>query len=127
MSFAVPEHVRPIRDAVRAFMTERVEPAEEVLHEGGPRAAATMAGLRDEARKEGLWALGHPRELGGGGLPFLDYVYVNEVQGRSEYGQLALGTFTLQDSLMLHEHASPSSASATWSRWCAATSRPASR
>ncbi|MGW2219819.1 hypothetical protein ACWCSD_32945, partial [Nonomuraea sp. NPDC001684] len=31
--------------------------------------------------------------LGGGGLPFLDYVYVNEVQGRSEYGQLALGTF----------------------------------
>ncbi|MFF4193723.1 acyl-CoA dehydrogenase family protein [Nonomuraea sp. NPDC001831] len=107
MSFAVPEHVRPIRDAVRAFMTERVEPAEEVLHEGGPRAAATMAGLRDEARKEGLWALGHPRELGGGGLPFLDYVYVNEVQGRSEYGQLALGTFTLQDSLMLHEHASP--------------------
>ncbi|MFI7689554.1 acyl-CoA dehydrogenase family protein [Nonomuraea sp. NPDC049655] len=107
MSFAVPEHVRPIRDAVRAFMTERVEPAEEVLHEGGPQAAATMAGLRDEARKEGLWALGHPSELGGGGLPFLDYVYVNEVQGRSEYGQLALGTFTLQDSLMLHEHASP--------------------
>ncbi|MGW2222961.1 acyl-CoA dehydrogenase family protein [Nonomuraea sp. NPDC001684] len=107
MSFAVPEHVRPIRDAVRAFMTERVEPAEEVLHEGGPRAAATMARLRDEARKEGLWALGHPCELGGGGLPFLDYVYVNEVQGRSEYGQLALGTFTLQDSLMLHEHASP--------------------
>ncbi|WP_345403470.1 acyl-CoA dehydrogenase family protein [Nonomuraea salmonea] len=43
----------------------------------------------------------------GGGLPFLDYVYVNEVQGHSEYGQLALGTYTLQDSLMLHEHASP--------------------
>jgi len=34
-------------------------------------------------------------------------VYVNEVQGRSEFGQLALGTFTLQDSLMLHRHASP--------------------
>ena len=37
----------------------------------------------------------------------MDYVYVNEVQGRSEFGQLALGTFTLQDSLMLHAHASP--------------------
>ncbi|NUP62671.1 MAG: acyl-CoA dehydrogenase [Nonomuraea sp.] len=107
MSFAVPDHVRPIRDAVHGFMTERVEPAEEVLREGGQEAAATMGRLREEARKEGLWALGHPRELGGGGLPFLDYVYVNEVQGRSEYGQLALGTFTLQDSLMLHEHASP--------------------
>ncbi|MDX3103662.1 acyl-CoA dehydrogenase family protein [Nonomuraea angiospora] len=107
MSFAVPDGVRPIRDAVHAFMTERVEPAEPVLHAGGPEAAAALDELRAEARKEGLWALGHPRELGGGGLPFLDYVYVNEVQGRSEYGQLALGTFTLQDSLMLHEHASP--------------------
>ncbi|MGW4798269.1 acyl-CoA dehydrogenase family protein [Nonomuraea sp. NPDC004297] len=107
MSFAVPDSVRPVRDAVRAFMIERVEPAEPVLHAGGPEAAATLDELRAQARKEGLWALGHPRELGGGGLPFLDYVYVNEVQGRSEYGQLALGTYTLQDSLMLHEHASP--------------------
>ncbi|MBF8190834.1 acyl-CoA dehydrogenase family protein [Nonomuraea sp. K274] len=107
MSFAVPDHVRPIRDAVHTFMRERVEPLEPLLDAGGPDAAAALGGLRDEARKEGLWALGHPRELGGGGLPFLDYVYVNEVQGRSEYGQLALGTYTLQDSLMLHEHASP--------------------
>ncbi|WP_157254214.1 acyl-CoA dehydrogenase family protein [Nonomuraea typhae] len=104
MSFAVPDSVRPVRDAVHAFMTERVEPAEPALHAGD---AAVLRELQEQARKEGLWALGHPRELGGGGLPFLDYVYVNEVQGRSEYGQLALGTFTLQDSLMLHEHASP--------------------
>jgi acyl-CoA dehydrogenase len=106
MSFDVPDSVRPVRDAVYAFMTERVEPAERVLHEGGPAAVATLAELREEAKKEGLWALGHPLELGGGGLPFLDYVYVNEVQGRSEFGQLALGTYTLQDSLMLHQHAS---------------------
>ncbi|NUR88836.1 MAG: acyl-CoA dehydrogenase, partial [Nonomuraea sp.] len=103
MSFAVPDRVRPIRDAVYAFMTERVEPAEPALHAGEP---GVLADLRAEAKKEGLWALGHPKELGGGGLPFLDYVYVNEVQGRSEWGQIALGTFTLQDSLMLHENAS---------------------
>ena len=107
MSFEVPEHVRPIREAVLAFMTERVEPVEATLHEGGDEAAALLARLQAEAKAEGLWALGHPRELGGGGLPFLDYVYVNEVQGRSEYGQLALGTFTLQDSLMLDKYASP--------------------
>lgn len=104
MSFAVPDSVRPIRDAVHRFMTERVEPAEPALYAGD---TATLDELRREAKKEGLWALGHPRELGGGGLPFLDYVYVNEVQGRSEFGQIALGTFTLQDSLMLHENASP--------------------
>ncbi|MFG1946939.1 acyl-CoA dehydrogenase family protein [Nonomuraea sp. NPDC048826] len=102
MSFAVPDRVRPLRDAVYAFMTERVEPAERAIEEGGREA---LRELQEEAKKEGLWALGHPKELGGGGLPFLDYVYVNEVQGRSEYGQLALGTYTLQDSLMLYEHA----------------------
>ncbi|WP_030914962.1 acyl-CoA dehydrogenase family protein [Streptosporangium amethystogenes] len=107
MSFAVPDSVRPIRDAVQAFMTERVEPAEVVLHEAGSEAVSLLRELQAQAKKEGLWALGHPRELGGGGLPFLDYVYVNEVQGRSEFGQLALGTFTLQDSLMLRLHASP--------------------
>ncbi|WP_327092879.1 acyl-CoA dehydrogenase family protein [Nonomuraea sp. NBC_01738] len=103
MSFAVPDSVRPVRDAVHAFMTERVEPAEPALHAGD---ISVLRELREEAKRAGLWALGHPKELGGGGLPFLDYVYVNEVQGRSEFGQIALGTYTLQDSLMLHEHAS---------------------
>ncbi|GLY78081.1 acyl-CoA dehydrogenase family protein [Actinoallomurus iriomotensis] len=105
MTFEVPERVRPVRDAVYAFMTERVEPAEPVLVGGGAAAADKLRELRGEAKDAGLWALGHPAELGGGGLPFLDYVFVNEVQGRSEWGQLALGTFTLQDSLMLHEYA----------------------
>ncbi|MCB1039735.1 MAG: acyl-CoA dehydrogenase family protein, partial [Acidimicrobiales bacterium] len=88
--FDVPDHVRPIRDRVLAFMTERVEPAEPALHEDGPEAAAVLVDLQARAKAEGLWALGHPTELGGGGMPFADYVYVNEVQGRSEYGQLAL-------------------------------------
>ncbi|MGI5162877.1 acyl-CoA dehydrogenase family protein [Spirillospora sp. CA-253888] len=105
MSFEMPASVRPVRDAVHAFMTERVEPAEPVLRAGGEEAERLLRDLRRQAKDEGLWALGHPKELGGGGLPFLDYVYVNEVQGRSEFGQLALGTFTLQDSLMLHRYA----------------------
>ncbi|WP_067471520.1 acyl-CoA dehydrogenase family protein [Actinomadura hibisca] len=106
MSFEMPASVRPVRDAVHAFMTERVEPAEPELRAGGEQAERLLRDLQRQAKDEGLWALGHPVELGGGGLPFLDYVYVNEVQGRSEFGQLALGTFTLQDSLMLHRHAS---------------------
>ena len=96
MSFEVPEHVRPIRDAVLAVMLERVEPAEA--------KPVVEAGAEAEAKAEGLWALGHPKELGGGGLPFMDYVYVNEIQGRSEFGQLALGTYTLQDTLMLNTY-----------------------
>ena len=104
MSFEVPEHVRPVRDAVAAFMLERVEPAEPVLHQRTEESRAKLKELQAEAKAEGLWALGHPKELGGGGLPFMDYVYVNEIQGRSEFGQLALGTYTLQDTLMLNTY-----------------------
>ena len=106
MTFHVPDHIRPLRERVYRFMTERVEPNEGILHAGGPEADELIATLQAEAKAGGLWALGHPAELGGGGLPFLDYVYINEVQGRSEYGQLALGTWTLQDSIMLNRHAS---------------------
>ena len=107
MTFEVPEQVRGVRDEVEAFMRERVEPAEPVLHEGGDEATELIRSLQSQAKAEGLWALGHPKELGGGGLPFMDYVYVNEVQGRSEFGQIALGTYTLQDSIMLNKYASP--------------------
>jgi acyl-CoA dehydrogenase len=103
MLFPVPDRIRRVRDEVHAFMTERVEPAEPILNAGGQESRDTLLRLRRESKKAGLWALGHPAELGGGGLPFL---YVNEVQGRSEWGQLALGTSTLQDSLMLHKYAS---------------------
>jgi hypothetical protein len=34
-------------------------------------------------------------------MPFLDYVFVNEAQGRGEFGQVALGSLAQQDSIML--------------------------
>lgn len=106
-TFSVPQHIAPLRDRVYEFMVTHVEPSEPVLNAGGEQAVARIRELQALAKEQGLWALGHPTELGGGGLPFADYVYINEVQGRSEFGQIALGTFTLQDSLMLHQHASP--------------------
>jgi acyl-CoA dehydrogenase len=108
MSFDVPEPVRPIRARVRQFIEERVYPVETVLDERGhPEARVVLRRLMDEAKAAGLWALGHPKEIGGQGLPFLDYVYVNEVIGRSEHAMVALGTHSLQDSIMLNLHAAP--------------------
>jgi alkylation response protein AidB-like acyl-CoA dehydrogenase len=108
VSFEVPESVRPIRGRVRAFVEERVYPVESVLDDAYSEAArATMQRLMREAKDAGLWALGHPKEIGGGGMPFLDYVYVNEVVGRSEHAMVALGTHSLQDSIMLNLYASP--------------------
>src|SRR5262249_11221370 len=89
------------------FVEERIYPLEPVLERGDESARDAMRGLMRGAKAEGLWALGHPAEIGGGGLPFLDYVYVNEVVGRAEYAMVALGTHSLQDSIMLTLHASP--------------------
>ncbi|MTD15961.1 acyl-CoA dehydrogenase [Nakamurella sp. YIM 132087] len=91
-----------ILDRMRDFIDGAVIPAEPVLRAGGPESAEVMTGLRAQAKERGLWALGHPAEIGGGGLPFLDYALVNEIIGRSWYGQAATGTISTQDSIMLH-------------------------
>jgi alkylation response protein AidB-like acyl-CoA dehydrogenase len=108
MGFEIPESVRPIRAAVERFVEERVYPLEHALEElDSAESRRVIRGLMQAAKEEGLWALGHPKEIGGQGLPFMDYVYVNEVIGRSAPAMVALGTHSLQDSIMLAEFASP--------------------
>lgn len=105
--FQIPEHIRPLRDDVRRFIDEEVIPHERELDRGEPGMSPLAHELVDKAKAKGLWALGHPKEIGGQGLPFLDYAYINEVIGRTHAAQLVLGTDSLQTSLMLQRHASP--------------------
>jgi acyl-CoA dehydrogenase len=108
MSFEIPEHTREIRQRVQDFIESKVYPAEPFFETRGSEEATTaLRELMAQAKEAGLWALGHPKEIGGQGLPFLDYVFVNEVVGRSEIAMVALGTHSLQDSIMLNEFASP--------------------
>jgi acyl-CoA dehydrogenase len=100
--FEPAPEVRELRARVRAFVDERVIPAEPVLDAGGEEGEAAMRELQAAAKAEGLWALGLPEEIGGGGLGFMPYVYVNEVVGRSEHAMAALGTHSAQDATMLH-------------------------
>lgn len=96
-----------VRERVLRFVEDQIYPLEPKLDSAScVERKQLMAGLMQEARRQDLWALGHPRELGGHGMPFLDYVHINEVIGRSFYAMQALGTLSLQDSLMLHRHAS---------------------
>ena len=95
------------RQRVKEFVEDRIYPLEyDMDHGSRTERNVLMAQLMDEAKEAGLWALGHPVEIGGQGMPFLDYVHVNEVIGRSYYAMQALGTLSLQDSLMLKKHAS---------------------
>ena len=96
-----------LRTRVKRFVEQRVIPVEKDLYEcDRAERKSMMSSLMDQAKAEGLWAIGHPVELGGHGMPFLDYVRVNEVIGRSFFAMQALGTLSLQDSLMLNRHAS---------------------
>lgn len=95
-----------VREGVRRFIEERIYPIEHELDAlDGQDYIRRMRPLMDQAKAEGLWALGHPKEIGGQGMAFMDYVLVNEVVGRSEHAMLALGTHSLQDSIMLHLYA----------------------
>jgi acyl-CoA dehydrogenase len=96
-----------IRQRVKDFVEGKVYPLEHGYDRGTAQSKAAMQAVQAEAKAAGLWALGHPKEIGGQGMPFMDYVHVNEVIGRSYLGSTALGTHTLQDSIMLHLYASP--------------------
>ncbi len=97
--FGFTEEIGLLRDSVRRFVDDEVVPVEQGALELDN--ADVLAGLMARAKEAGLWALGHPKDIGGGGLPFLAYVYVNEVIGRSPPAVAAFGTHTLQDALML--------------------------
>jgi len=100
------ENLRALRTRLRQFIDNEVIPAEPLFFEQqegtGYWRAPVLDGLRESAKAQGLWALGHPKEIGGGGLSFMDFVYLNEVIGRSELGQFAVGSASMQDSLMLY-------------------------
>ncbi len=113
-SYGMTDEIRDLRGRVREFVDGEVFKAEAVLDHGmdsGPgteahrEAVALMEDLKAEAKRRGLWALGHPTDIGGGGLPFMTFVYLNEIIGRSHYAQWAVGSLSMQDSVMLYLYA----------------------
>ncbi|MDQ1695393.1 MAG: acyl-CoA dehydrogenase [Frankiaceae bacterium] len=106
MALDLPAGLADLRRRMRDFVDGEVITSEGLLVAGGDAAAARLDELKAEAKRRDLWALGHPEEIGGEGLPFMDFVYLNEVIGRSEWGQVAVGSVSMQDSIMLHLYAS---------------------
>jgi acyl-CoA dehydrogenase len=106
-TYGLDDAGRALRTRMRRFIDEQVIPVEPALGREDGEAAATMRRLKEAAKREGLWALGHPKEIGGGGVPFMPFVFLNEVIGRSHWGQAAVGTLSMQDSIMLHLYGTP--------------------
>jgi len=106
MADLLSPELRDLKDRMKTFINDVVIPEEPTLMREDDDAEQAAEQLKQKGKDAGLWALGHPEEIGGGGLPFMDFVYLNEVIGRSHWGQWAVGSLSMQDSIMLHLYAS---------------------
>src|SRR3954469_24306984 len=92
MDFAHGARSLELQEQVRDFLDEFVYPAEHVFEEqaaanraaGSPfRTPEVLSGLKQEARRRGLWNLFLPDQEHGAGLSVLDYAPIAELSGRS--------------------------------------------
>lgn len=92
MDLGVSDRLRPILDAVRTFISERVEPVdEEFLSEVSigdrfeltDRQSEILEGLKSDAREQGLWNFWLTDSDRGPGLSTVEYAYIAEETGRS--------------------------------------------
>lgn len=100
--YGLTDEARALRARVKKFIDEEVIPTEPMLMRENEESEHLVEELKRSAKRQNLWALGHPKEIGGGGVPFMGFVYLNEMIGRSYWGQNAVGSLTMQDSIMLH-------------------------
>ena len=94
MDFRHSDRSLALQEQVRTFLDEHVYPAEHTFEEQAAayRAAGTphrtpevMAGLKVEARSQGLWNLFLPDAEHGAGLSVLEYAPIAELSGRSAH------------------------------------------
>jgi acyl-CoA dehydrogenase len=106
---AVTPDLRALRERYAAFMEEHVYPNERAFAADDDAADALIAELRARAKAAGLWAPHVGPEAGGTGLGFLSYAFLNEVIGRSHWGQLIFGCQAPDagNSEILHTFATP--------------------
>jgi acyl-CoA dehydrogenase len=96
LDFTIREETRTLCDSIRRFMDEHVLPLERTEHwrmeEHGPAYPPAVRAVQARAKEIGYWAFHLPEEAGGAGIPFLDYVFVNEILGRSSWGPVSVGS-----------------------------------
>jgi len=101
MGFEIPAHVRPVREKALRFVEDEIYPVEKDFYAASPEWPTIFERLKARAKELGLWGIGHPAHMGGGGMPWFDYAYVNEIIGRSDAALNIFGSYTLQTCLML--------------------------
>ncbi len=92
MDLGLSKELVEVREKIRAFVEDKVEPVEAEYHaeiavddrwSHTPRQEEIMDSLKDEARAQGLWNFFLPKSQGGAGISNLEYAHLAEIMGRS--------------------------------------------
>ncbi|HIF87314.1 MAG TPA: acyl-CoA dehydrogenase [Gammaproteobacteria bacterium] len=92
MDLGLSEKLVEVRETIRTFVEEKVEPVQQEYHDEidvGDRWSHTarqdeiLNSLKDEARRLGLWNFFLPESQGGAGISNLEYAHLAEIMGRS--------------------------------------------
>jgi alkylation response protein AidB-like acyl-CoA dehydrogenase len=97
MDFAIPDDIQRLCENVHAFMRTHVYPLERrkfhwLPQAGGPSYPPEIRPIQAAAKALGYWAFHLPKEAGGAGIPFMYYVFVNEILGRSPIAPICFGS-----------------------------------
>jgi acyl-CoA dehydrogenase len=92
MDLGLSEELVLVREKIRKFVSEEVEPVEDEYHDEvsvgdrwthTPRQNEILQNLKDKARELGLWNFFLPESQGGAGISNLEYAHLAEIMGRS--------------------------------------------
>ena len=99
MNLGLSDELVAIREKIRTFVEEKVEPVEQDYHDEvsvgdrwshTPRQDEILESLKAEARKLGLWNFFLPKSQGGAGISNLEYAHLAEIMGRSRLASEAM-------------------------------------
>ena len=92
MELGLSENLVEVREKIRAFVADLVDPVEQEYHDQisvgdrwsqTPRQDEIMQSLKQAARNQGLWNFFLPESQGGAGITNLQYAHLAEIMGRS--------------------------------------------
>ncbi|MDB5376635.1 MAG: Butyryl-CoA dehydrogenase, partial [Rubritepida sp.] len=104
MDFTLDPKSEAKRQAVRAFVNDRLIPLEADranYDEHENISPALLKALRAEVKAAGLWCLQLPEEIGGQGLPFTGMAACYEEMNRSIFGPVCFNSAAPDDGNMM--------------------------
>jgi acyl-CoA dehydrogenase len=104
MDFSLSPEIEDFRKRVAAFVAEKILPVESDRTQWDAHeniAEATLARLRKEAKKAGLWAPQMPKALGGQGLSTVGMAAAYEEMNRSIFGPVVFNCAAPDDGNMI--------------------------